>query len=81
MKQRHRRDEAFLKDLGERIQSLIKKRGFKSPYDFWIEVAGDDISRAGLNRILRGKTSPSITTLRRLSKLLKVSLADMVDVE
>jgi len=74
-------EENFQKELGKRLEKEIKKSGYSSPYEFWIEKAGDHVSRATLNYILTGKTDVKITTLMTLAKLLKVKTKDLLDFE
>ncbi len=70
-------DERWLKALGKHVGKLIEQKGYRSPYEFWIEKAGDQISRAALNYILNGKKDPKATTLRTLATLLEVSMVDL----
>jgi transcriptional regulator with XRE-family HTH domain len=74
-------DRDWRKKLGQHVLHLIKKQGFKSPYDFWINRAGDEISRAALNYIVNGKSDPKATTLRALAKILKVKPSTILDFE
>lgn len=73
---RSKADEAWLKALGGHLQKLIKASGYKSPYDFWVQAAGDEISRATLNYILIGKVDVRVSTLRKLASLLKVDIRE-----
>jgi transcriptional regulator with XRE-family HTH domain len=74
-------DRAYLKALGQNVQHLMKSKGFDSPYDFWINRAGDEISRASLNYIVTGESDPKMTTIRALAKLLGVKPKDVLDFE
>lgn len=74
-------EERFQIELGKRIEKEIKKQGYTSPYEFWIEAAGDHISRAALNYIVAGKTDIKLTTLMTIAKLLKVKTRDLLDFE
>jgi hypothetical protein len=74
-------DQDWLKRFGKNVEELILKRGFKSPYDFWVNKAGDDLSRAALNYIVAGRTDPKATTLRVLAKLLDVKPSKLIDFE
>ena len=65
--------------LGKHINSLILEKGYKSPYEFWIERVGDDISRASLNYLLTGKVDVKATTLRKLASALDVELRRLFD--
>lgn len=73
-------EEKWLKALGLRIQQLIESKGYASPYEFWIEKGEDQFSRTTLNYILTGRTDPRITTLKTISKLLGVSLNELLKV-
>lgn len=72
-------DVKWLQDLGKHIDLLIKRKGYTSAYDFWVNKAGDHISRATLNYILAGKSDPKATTLRTIAKLLGVSEATLFE--
>lgn len=76
---RKRSDVEWLKALGKHIENMILEKGYNSPYDFWIQTAGDHISRAGLNFLLAGKREPKITTLRTIARLLKVDLSKLLE--
>ncbi len=69
---RSKEDEKWLRTLGEHLQKMIRERGYKSPYEFWVQVAGDDISRATLNYILNGRVDVKATTLRKIASLLEI---------
>lgn len=71
-------DEQWLKALGLHVATLIQKRGYASPYEFWIECAGDHLSRSALNYILSGKKDAKATTLRTLAQLLEVSPSELL---
>jgi hypothetical protein len=73
-----RKNDKWLKQLGENINQIILDKGYRSPYEFWVEKVGDDISRAGLNFILAGKRDPRITTLKLLGEALNVHIEDML---
>lgn len=72
-------DEEWLRALGRHIEKQILKKGYASVYDFWINKAGDHISRATLNFLLVGKAEPKITTLRLIARLLGVKLSTLLD--
>ncbi|MBX9767585.1 MAG: helix-turn-helix domain-containing protein [Bdellovibrionales bacterium] len=76
---RSKLDQRYLMGLGKHINSLILEKGYKSPYEFWIERVGDDISRASLNYILTGKVDVKATTLRKLASALDVELRRLFD--
>ncbi len=72
-------DERWLRALGKHIETLIKDTGYHSVYDFWIQRAGDHISRASLNYIVSGTTDPKISTLKVIARLLRVPMAKMFE--
>ncbi len=69
----------WLKGFGSHIEHLIKKKGFNSPYDFWIQKGDEMISRATLNYIIQGKNDPKLSTLRILARMLRVEVRDLFD--
>ena len=74
-------DREWLKRLGENCERLIKERGYASVYDFWINKAGDDLSRASLNNLIIGKKDFRLTTVRKLAKLLGVKTSRLFSFE
>ncbi|MBU6374370.1 MAG: helix-turn-helix domain-containing protein [Bdellovibrionales bacterium] len=70
-------EERWLKALGANIAKLIKEKGYKTPYDFWLK-AGDQLSRTTLSYILKGKVDVKATNLRKIAKALKVSPKDLL---
>lgn len=72
-------DEQWQKSLARHLKSLIKAKGYKSAYDFWIQECGDSISRANLDNLLNGRVDPKISTLRRLAESLNVSLGSLIE--
>ena len=75
---RSKEDEKWLKGLGSNIEKLIKQKGYDSPYNFWIEAVGDDISRSALNYILNGRVDVKVTTIRKLANALGVEPAQLL---
>ncbi len=64
----------FYKRLGEKIVSGRKKRKFSQE-----ELASlSDIDRTYLSRIEKGKANPSIKTLHKISRKLKMKLAELL---
>jgi hypothetical protein len=74
-------DDEVLRRFGRHVARIIERRGFASPYDFWVQRAGDKMSRASLNYILAGKREPKLKTILLLARLLKVSPRDLIDFE
>ena len=72
-------DAKWLADLGNHVHQLILDAGYKSSYDFVNEVAGDDISKSGLNFIINGESDPKATTLRALAKHLGIKPSDLLN--
>jgi len=64
--------QAYLKAFGANLERLIKERGYDSSYDFWINRAGDDISRSGLRYIISGSRDAKLSTLKILAELLEI---------
>jgi DNA-binding Xre family transcriptional regulator len=76
---RSKRDEKWLKAIGVHIHKLILEKGYKSPYDFWINKIGDEISRATLNYILTGKVDVKATTLNKIAEGLRVEPKELLN--
>lgn len=80
-KKKYTEDSIWLQDLGSNIAKLIKKKGYPSPYDFWVQKLDESVSRSALNYILRGKTDVRISTLRSIARALSVDLSDLLVTE
>ncbi len=76
---RRREDIEWLKALGKHLEELIRAKGFKSPYAFWVEALGDEVSRASLNYILKGEVDVKATTLKKLADSLEITPRDILD--
>ena len=74
---RSKKNDKWLKALGTHLFKLIEKKGYKSPYDFWVQKAGDDISRSALNYILNGEVDVKATTLKKLANALDVEVKEI----
>ena len=74
---RSKKNDKWLKALGTHFLKLIEKKGYKSPYDFWVQKAGDDISRSALNYILNGEVDAKATTLKKLANALDVDAKEI----
>lgn len=72
-------DLAYLKALGKNVQRIMKEKGYETPYDFWINRAGDELSRAAINYIVTGESDPKATTIRALARLLGVEPRELFD--
>lgn len=68
-----------LQRFGRHLESLIKKAGYSSPYDFWVQKAGDEMSRASLNYLIAGEREPKLLTLILLADLLEISPSKLLD--
>ncbi len=78
---KRRAENAWLKRLGKHIEQLIQKKGYESPYEFWLEKVGDEMSRTTLNYVLTGKFDSKVSTLKKLADNLGVSLSELVNFE
>lgn len=78
-KKKKSRQTEELRRFGKHLERLIVKKGYKSPYDFWIQKAGDEMARAGLNYLIAGKREPKLLTLILLADLLEVTPAELLD--
>lgn len=76
--EKDRKNNAWLKSLGKKIEKVIHDKGYRSPYEFWVERVGDEISRSGLNFILTGQRDPRITTLKLIANALDVQIEDLL---
>ena len=79
-KRKNRADTEWLVALGGNIEKQISKK-YKSPYEFWVQAVGDDISRTTLNYILKGAVDVRATSLRKIAKALGVSVETFFDFE
>jgi hypothetical protein len=73
-----KKDQALLAEIGQNVASLIEKKGYKSPYDFWIKKGEGEFSRAALAHIIAGRMDAKITTISALARLLNVSLNEIL---
>lgn len=78
MKTRVNAHSVFLKNIGKKVESEIIKAGYSSVYEFWVEKAGDHMSRSALNYIVRGKTEVRITSLKVIADLLEKNIKDFL---
>ncbi|MEC4041900.1 helix-turn-helix domain-containing protein [Myroides odoratimimus] len=69
-------EDLFYNDLGNNISSIRTKKGI-SQDDLAKEIR---LSRPSVANIEKGKQRPSIFTLVQISKLLEVSLSDLLPV-
>lgn len=72
-------DSETLRRFGKHLGRLIQERGYASPYDFWVQEAGEEMSRASLNYILAGKREPKLLTVLLLARLLRVPSQQLLD--
>ncbi len=66
-------EQKFLNEFGDRVARLRKKAGITQ------EQLADaiDVHRTYIGFIEQGKRNPSISNVRKLSKVLKVSLSEL----
>ena len=74
---RGKSDDKYFLALGKKIEALILKKGYKSPYAFWLDHGEEGLSRANLNYIINGKTDPKLSTLRRICEGLEIELDEL----
>ena len=78
-KKRRLNPQSQAKVFGEHLEKLIERKGFASPYEFWIHQAGDSISRSALNYLINGSREPKLSTLILLMNLLDASPKEMFE--
>jgi len=67
-------DELFLKRLGERISKIRKEKGITQ-----VELGYRcDMEKPNMNRLEKGKTNPTVLTLRKISKELEIDLEELI---
>lgn len=77
MQPRSRDDRKWLAALGCHLDKLIKRKGYSSPYEFWLE-SDIDISRTTLNYVLRGQMDVKATTLKKIASALELEIDDLL---
>lgn len=70
------RNDVFLKKLGKHIAKIRKEKGF-SQDRLYIE---SELARRTIDRLETGQVDPRATTLKKISKTLKVPLSELVDI-
>lgn len=78
-KNKRKKKRSVIKALGEHINKIIIQKGFKSPYDFWIQALGEDVSRASLNYILKGSVDVKATTLKKIADALEIDAQEILN--
>lgn len=72
-------DEKWLKSLGKHISKLIKKKGYESAYNFWVQALGDaSLSRSNLDYILKGQVDVQASTLKKIADGLEVPVHQLL---
>ena len=72
-------DEKWLKSLGKHIFKLIKKKGYASAYDFWVQALGDVVlSRSNLDYILKGQVDVQASTLKKIADGLEIPVHQLL---
>lgn len=77
-KKRKQHDNQDLRRFGRHLESLILKKGYTSPYDFWVQTAGDEMARASLNYLIAGKREPKLLTIILLAELLQIEPCELL---
>ena len=70
---RHKNVEAVYDELGKRIAAARHKQGMSQE----VLAARSDIDRSHVGFIEQGRRKPTIATLFKLSRALKISLEDL----
>ena len=70
-KSKSKSDDIWLKEFGQRLELLIRDRGYNSIYDFWTQEGHKHVSRATMNYIVAGEVDPKLTTVRNLINQLE----------
>jgi len=65
-----------LQKIGQNVKKEIMAAGYKSQYEFWVECAGDDLSRDTIARVIKGEDL-RVSTLLTLAELLKIPPAKL----
>lgn len=68
-----------LRRFGKHLEALILKAGYSSPYEFWVQKAGDEMARASLNYLIAGKREPKLLTLTLLADLLEIPPSELLN--
>ncbi|MGZ3693639.1 MAG: hypothetical protein ACXVBE_08630 [Bdellovibrionota bacterium] len=74
---RSKEDQKWLEAVGRRLQKAILAQGYASPYVFWVEELGDEISRSTLHYILEGKVDAKGTTYKKIADSLKLPVHEL----
>lgn len=77
-RKRNKGDEKYFIALGKRVADLIEKKGYRSPYAFWLEHGDDGLSRSSLNYLINGRIDPKLSTLRRVAEGLGIKVEDLL---
>lgn len=64
----------YLQKIGVRIKTLRKKRGMTQQELAFL----CNFEKSNMSRIEKGKTNPTILTLQKISKALKVPIEDLI---
>ena len=66
---------SFEKQLGNRIKDIIEQKDL-SLKEFGYRA---DLEKQNVNRLLSGKTNPTLRTLRRIASALEMPLSKLLD--
>lgn len=69
-----RQDEIIIKDFGKRLQKIRLGRNLS----LQTLAHNADLSHQFIDRIERGKSNPSLTTLHRLARALEISVVELI---
>jgi len=68
-------DDEYIKKIGQNIKEIRQSKGI-SQVDLGYSC---NFEKSNMQRIESGKTNPTIKTLLKICKALKVSLVDLLD--
>jgi transcriptional regulator with XRE-family HTH domain len=76
-------DDKFLKAFGLHLQDIREGKKIRKGESISLRILEQlsNVDYSQIHRIEKGKTAPSITTMRKLANALGISLADLVTFE
>ncbi len=71
------KEKVLLGKIGNKIKQLRSEKGFSQQ-----EMAAElDYEKSNMSRLESGRVNPKISTLYKVAQVLKVSLAELLDIE
>jgi hypothetical protein len=77
---RSKKAQKKISEVGLNIQGHIKRQGYASIYDFWVN-GSKPIPKSTLHDIVSGKSDPKLSTLFLLAEGLNISLCELLGCE